>query len=59
MTVRILDNLQRNNQHALLDLPNEGRYEFQEADVLDPGALRRALAGVDAVVHLAAVFARR
>lgn len=53
--IRILDNFQRGTQGALLDLPEEGAYEVHEGDLLDPGALRRALRGVDAVVHLAAL----
>lgn len=55
MTIRVLDNLQRDGYRALMDLPAEGDYQFVEGDVLDPMAVRRALAGVEAVVHLAAV----
>lgn len=54
-TIRILDNLQQGRHEALMDLPEEGHYQFLEADILDPTAVRRALEGVDAVVHLAAV----
>ena len=52
--VRVLDNMQRGHVEALMDLPG-GRYEFVEGDILDPAAVRLALRGVDAVVHLAAL----
>lgn len=54
-TIRILDNLERNTFGSFGDLPKDGRYQFLEGDVLDPAAMRRALRGVDAVVHLAAL----
>jgi nucleoside-diphosphate-sugar epimerase len=54
-TVRILDNMQREGYPALMNLPPEGRYQFLEGDILDPAAVRRALHGVEAVVHLAAL----
>jgi UDP-glucose 4-epimerase len=54
-TIRILDNLQRGNHQGLLDLPATMRYELVEADLLDPSAVRRALQGAGAVVHLAAL----
>lgn len=54
-TVRILDNLERDTFGSFGDLPRDGRYQFMEGDVLDPGAVRRALRGVDTVVHLAAL----
>ncbi len=53
--LRILDNMQRDNHIALLDLPLEGKYQFIEGDILDPGVRRYALEGVDIVIHLAAV----
>jgi dihydroflavonol-4-reductase len=46
-TVRAVD-VRRGSSLAGLDL------EYVEADVLDPGSLQRAFAGVDAVFHLAA-----
>jgi UDP-glucose 4-epimerase len=38
-----------------MDLPPDGRYEFVEGDILDRLNLGRAMRGVQAVVHLAAV----
>ncbi|WP_456428586.1 NAD-dependent epimerase/dehydratase family protein [Rhodocaloribacter sp.] len=53
--VRILDNMQNENYRALMGLPEQGRFEFIEGDVLDRATLKLALRDVDAVVHLAAV----
>lgn len=54
-TIRIYDNLQRETYTTLLDLPPGGRYEFVEGDILDNAGVRRALTGVWAVVHMAAI----
>ncbi len=54
-TIRILDNLQRGQYRALMNLPATGCYQFVEGDILDPTAVRLALAGVDTVIHLAAI----
>jgi nucleoside-diphosphate-sugar epimerase len=54
-TVRILDNLSSGSVNALLDLPQGPRYTFIEGDILSPGAVRMALAGVTTVIHLAAI----
>ena len=54
-TIRILDNMQRSGYCSLMDLPEEGTYQFIEGDILDSATMRRALDGVDAVVHLAAI----
>ena len=51
--VRILDNLDRQNIRALMDLTRDVPYEFIEGDVFDRSALALALEGMDAVVHLA------
>lgn len=54
--LRILDNFEGGGRHeAILDLPAGDTYEVVEGDLLNPAALRLALAGVDAVIHLAAV----
>ena len=53
--IRIYDNLRRHNFEGLMDLPQGGRYEFVEGDVLDRLNLERAMRGVSAVVHLAAI----
>ena len=53
--IRIYDNLQRQHLCGLMDLPTDGRYEFIEGDILDRLNLRRAMHGVQTVVHLAAV----
>jgi UDP-glucose 4-epimerase len=55
VTIRILDNMQRGVYAALMDLPKAGQYQFLEGDILDPTTGRRALDGVVAVVHLAAI----
>jgi UDP-glucose 4-epimerase len=54
-TIRIYDNLQRETYATLLDLPREGHYQFVESDILDNVGMRRALQGVWAVVHMAAI----
>ena len=53
--IRIYDNLHRHHYCGLMDLPAEGRYEFIDGDVLDRMNLGRAMQGVSAVVHLAAM----
>ncbi|MCO6418409.1 NAD(P)-dependent oxidoreductase [Siccirubricoccus sp. KC 17139] len=52
--VRVLDSLRFGGQ-ALLPLLAEPGFRFFPGDVRDPEAVARALDGVDAVVHLAAV----
>ncbi|MBN2303721.1 MAG: NAD(P)-dependent oxidoreductase, partial [Anaerolineae bacterium] len=54
-TIRIYDNLQRETYTSLLDLPSGGHYEFVEGDILDNAGMRRALNGVWAVIHMAAI----
>jgi UDP-glucose 4-epimerase len=54
-TIRILDNLQSGQYRALMQLPAVGQYQFIEGDLLDPSAVRLAVNGVEAVVHLAAI----
>lgn len=55
VTIRIVDNLQRGQIRALMDLPETARFQFVEGDILDTSTVRRALHQVDAVIHLAAV----
>jgi nucleoside-diphosphate-sugar epimerase len=50
----MLDNLATERYASLFDLPEQGRYEFVEADVLDAD-LGRVFRGADAVIHLAAL----
>ncbi len=53
--IRIYDNLHRHHLYALLDLPEQGHYEFIEGDILDRLNLERAMQGVSTVIHLAAI----
>jgi UDP-glucose 4-epimerase len=53
--IRIYDNLQRETYTTLLDLPDCGCYQFIEGDLLDNAGVRRALDGVWAVIHMAAI----
>ncbi len=55
LTIRIYDNLRRGRFSGLMDLPESGCYEFIEGDILDRVNLARAMQGVSAVVHLAAI----
>ncbi len=54
-SIRVLDNMQRGSYRALFDLPAMPNVRFLEADLLDPASLRFAMAGIETVVHLAAV----
>jgi nucleoside-diphosphate-sugar epimerase len=56
-TIRVLDNMDRGSYRALFDLPGAGNIRFLEADLLDPASLRFAMAGIETVVHLAAIVA--
>ena len=53
--VTILDNLLTQRYASLFDLPKEVDYTFVEGDVLATDDVARAMRGVDAVVHLAAI----
>jgi UDP-glucose 4-epimerase len=53
--IRIYDNMQRETYASLLDLPPQGHYQFIEGDILDNAGIRRALDGVWAVIHMAAI----
>lgn len=52
--VRVLDALIRGG-HALLGVWADSAFEFHYADIRDRKAVRAAVAGVDAVVHLAGI----
>jgi UDP-glucose 4-epimerase len=54
-TIRVLDNMDRGSYRALFDLQGGGNIRFLEADLLDPASLRFAMAGIETVVHLAAI----
>ena len=55
-TIRVFDNMQEEKYLSLMDLPEEGKYEFVYGDICRPEDLARALEGdVRAVVHLAAL----
>lgn len=54
-TIHVLDNMQKGEYRALMDLPDAGTYTFWEVDVMDRATLRTILAEVDVVIHLAAV----
>ena len=53
--ITILDNLSTQRYASLFDLPKNLDYTFVKGDVLDSKDLSRAMSGVDAVVHLAAI----
>ena len=53
-TVRVLDNLQYGGS-SLLAVASEGAFEFCKGDVRDSSTLQTSLAGIQAVVHLAAI----
>lgn len=50
----VFDNLSRRHYAVLWGKRTGGRSRFVEADILDERTLTRSLAGIDAVVHLAA-----
>jgi nucleoside-diphosphate-sugar epimerase len=53
--VRVLDSLVHGSVPSMLPSWANPRFTFIRGDVRDPEARRRALAGIDAVVHLAAI----
>jgi nucleoside-diphosphate-sugar epimerase len=53
--VRVLDSLLHGSLPSLLPAWGDNRFKFLHGDVRDPAARRTALAGVDSVVHLAAI----
>ncbi|HET8858331.1 NAD-dependent epimerase/dehydratase family protein [Marivirga sp.] len=52
----IYDNLSRNNYHFFLGekLPNQEKINFIQGELLDTRKLKKALKGIDTVIHLAA-----
>ena len=54
-SVRVLDALVHGSVPSLLPMWGNPRFEFARGDVLDEEARRRALEGVDRVLHLAAI----
>jgi nucleoside-diphosphate-sugar epimerase len=53
--VRVLDSLAHGSVPSLLTAWGKPRFEFVRGDVRDPATRRRALEGVGAVLHLAAI----
>lgn len=53
--VVVLDDLCSGGKENIMDHLLEGRVEFLEGSILDETAVERAIQGVDAVVHLAAI----
>jgi UDP-glucose 4-epimerase len=51
----LLDNLRRDSLSHIPALRERPNVQFQQADILDPRALGRAMDGADAVVHMAAI----
>jgi nucleoside-diphosphate-sugar epimerase len=54
-SVRVLDALLHGSVPSLLQPWGNDRFQFLRGDVRDPAARRRALEGVDSVIHLAAI----
>jgi nucleoside-diphosphate-sugar epimerase len=52
--VRVFDNLSMGGQGLLSSFSNQN-FEFMKGDIRDAAAVKKALSGTDAVVHLAAV----
>ncbi|WKV11888.1 NAD-dependent epimerase/dehydratase family protein [Marivirga harenae] len=54
--ILIYDNLSRNNYHFFLGnkLPNQEKINFIQGELLDTRKLKKALKGIDTVIHLAA-----
>ena len=53
--VTVYDDLSTQRYGALFNLPPSIAYRFVDGNILDAACLAPALAGVDAVVHLAAI----
>src|SRR3989344_1582481 len=53
--IRIFDNISTQRYPSLFDLPIHKKYEFIEGDIMDLIVLRKAMIGIDIVIHLASV----
>tara|TARA_Y100000588_G_C14147692_1_gene879125 strand:+ start:156 stop:1070 length:915 start_codon:yes stop_codon:yes gene_type:complete len=53
--ITIYDNFYRGNYHSLNQFINEPKINFIRGDILDSNKLEKALYGIDAVCHLAAI----
>lgn len=53
-SVRVIDSLRWGGE-SLLGVIHHPRFEFQKGDVCNLGDLKKAVSGVDAIVHLAAI----
>ncbi len=53
--IRILDNLSTQRYCSLFNLPSEKKYEFIEGDINNLEILKKAMQGIDVVIHLAAI----
>ncbi len=53
--IRILDNLSTQRYCSLFNLPENVKYTFIEGDILKEEDLTKAMAGIDVVIHLAAI----
>jgi UDP-N-acetylglucosamine 4-epimerase len=54
-TVRCFDNFATGNRENVSHLQHDGRFELVEGDIRDEAAVRAAMQGITAVVHLAAL----
>lgn len=54
-TVRVLDSLKFNQWNTLIPFFRHHNYEFIRGDIRDVTAVKEALKGIDAIVHLAAI----
>ncbi len=52
--VRVIDNLSSGTRENLQQYLKDGRVEFRQADLLEPGVAEEALKGIQTVFHLAA-----
>ncbi|MFA5020179.1 MAG: NAD(P)-dependent oxidoreductase [Candidatus Pacearchaeota archaeon] len=53
--IRIFDNLKTQRYCSLFNLPENGKFEFFEGDILNTEDLDKAMKDIDIVIHLAAI----